>query len=245
MELYYRQLGVLSLLYRIYILCLLSSTYAYKVFHVLTTNWRPSKVAVEELAGYVADNVRMEKPDAIVFQLLDNVLFQGRRFDGSTSLQSKGSDGQFHVEGELILAPKATQLNIFNLLKPVMAASGDIPFILITPMQRYVAGSCCEYDEHLTNRREPGYVSAMLDGVEDVRRNFRSFLFSDNIRRAGVINPSPLTEGLDQSEVWGTDPIHPKKEFYTKLAQLTVEQVERVIGKKRRLEDDDLAGGVG
>ena len=111
----------------------------YKVFHVLTTNWRPSKVAVEELAGYVADNVRMEKPDAIVFQLLDNVLFQGRRFDGSTSLQSKGSDGQFHVEGELILAPKATQLNIFNLLKPVMAASGEgliTPALLMLSLKR-------------------------------------------------------------------------------------------------------------
>ena len=94
-----------------------------RVSHVLTNNWRPSKLRVEELAGCVAENVR-DKPDAIVFQLLDNILYQGRCLDGSTSLQSKDGDGRFHVEGELILAPKTSQLNIFNMLKPVMRQQG-------------------------------------------------------------------------------------------------------------------------
>ena len=64
------------------------------------------------------------------------------------------------------------------------------------------------------------HSSAMLDGLEDVRRNFRSFLFSDNVRRAGVINPSPLVEGMDLAEVWGADPIHPCKEIYTQAGQI-------------------------
>ena len=101
------------------------------------------------------------------------------------------------------------------MLKPVMAARGDAPFIFITPMLRYVSGTCCDSEDHLTNRSEPEFVNNLLDGLEDVRWNFWSFLFNDNIRRAGVINPCPLIEGMDQEEVWGTDPIHPKKEFYT------------------------------
>ena len=200
---------------------------------------------MEELASCVAENVRTDKPDAIVFQLLDNILYQGRCLDGSTLLQSKDGDGRFHVEGELILAPKTSQLNIFNMLKPVMAAGGEVPFIFITPMPRYVSGTSCDSEEHLTNRSEPGFVNNLLDGLEDVRRNFRSFLFNDNIRRAGVINPCPLIEGMEEEEVWGTDdPIHPKTVFYTKLAKLTIEQVERVIGK-RRSEDDDHSSRTG
>ena len=81
-----------------------------------------------------------------------------------------------------------------------MAAGSDAPFIFITPMLRYVSGSCCDSEEHLTNRGEPGFVNTMLDGLEDVRRNFRSFLFNYNIRRAGVINPCLLIDGLDQEE---------------------------------------------
>ena len=80
------------------------------------------------------------------------------------------------MEVELILALKSSQLNIFNMLKPVMAAGGDVPFILITLLQCFVAGSCCDSEEHLTNRREPGYVSTRL---EDVRCNFRSVITSD------------------------------------------------------------------
>ena len=63
--------------------------------------------------------------------MLDNLLYQGRQLDGSISLQTRDSSGRHHVEGELILAPRKIQLNIFNLLKPVMAAGGDILFILI------------------------------------------------------------------------------------------------------------------
>ena len=201
---------------------------------------------MEELASCVAENVRTDKPDAIVFQLLDNILYQGRCLDGSTSLQSKDGDGRFHVEGELILAPKTSQLNIFNMLKPVMAAGGEVPFIFITPMPCYMSGTSCDSEEHLTNRSGPGIVNNLLDGLEDVRRNFRSFLFNDNIRRAGVINPCPLIEGMEEEEVWETDdPIHPKTVFYTKLAKLTIEQVERVIGKRRRSEDDDYSSRTG
>ena len=151
----------------------------------------------------------------------------------------------YHVEGELILANKAAQRNIYNMLKPIMAAGGDAPFIIITPMLRYVAGPCCESTEHLTNRSELSYLSNMMDGLEDVRRNFRSFLFSDNIRRAGVIIPSPIVEGLDPATVWGEDPVHPGGDYYTKLAKLTVDQLEKVIGKRRRSEEEDQSAGLG
>ena len=140
-----------------------------KVNHVLTTNWRPSKISVEELTRFVGNNVREDKVDAIIFQLLDNVLFQGRSFDDSTTHQTRDGSGRYHVKGELILANKAAQLNIYNMLKPILAAGGDAPFVIITPMLRYVAGPCCDSNEHLTNSSEPSYVSNMLDGLEDVK----------------------------------------------------------------------------
>ena len=130
-----------------------------KVNHVLTTNWRPSKISVEELTRFVGNNVREDKVDAIIFQLLDNVLFQGRSFDDSTTHQTRDGSGRYHVKGELILANKAAQLNIYNMLKPILAAGGDAPFVIITPMLRYMAGPCCDSNEHLTNSSELSYVS--------------------------------------------------------------------------------------
>ena len=79
---------------------------------VTTTNWKPSKESVEILAGHVKTSVEGERPLAIVFQMLDNLLYMGRKIDGTTKQAAKDKKGQFHIEGDLVLAPKEVQLNL-------------------------------------------------------------------------------------------------------------------------------------
>ena len=78
------------------------------------------------------------------------------------------------------------------MIKPILAASGNKPFLLLTPMLRYVAASCCDSGDHLTNKSEPVFQNALVEELEEGRKNFRSFLFADNIRRAVVMNPTHI-----------------------------------------------------
>ena len=50
--------------------------------------------------------------------------------------------GVYHVEGDLILAAKESQLSIYHLLKPIFMAAGSKPFLLITPFPRYMLQAC-------------------------------------------------------------------------------------------------------
>ena len=46
-----------------------------------------------------------------------------------------------------------------------------------------------------------------------------------------VINPTPIMEKMEQSAVWGEDPVHPKDEFYKKLASMALGSLERATEK--------------
>ena len=48
----------------------------------------------------------------------------------------KDKHRSFHVEGNLVLALKEVQLNLYRLMKPILKAVGQRPFIVITPMHR-------------------------------------------------------------------------------------------------------------
>ena len=114
------------------------------VGRVTTTNWKTSKENVDILVAYVKTSVEGERPTAVIFQMHDNLLYMGRSINGTTKQHYKDKQGIFHVEGDLVLAPKEIQLNFYKLMKPIMEAVGQRPFIVITPMRRYTTTPCCE-----------------------------------------------------------------------------------------------------
>ena len=104
---------------------------------VTTTNWKPSKESVDTLAAYVKTSVEGERPAAVVFQMHDSLVYMGRSIDGTTKQPFKDKQGNYHVEGDLVLAPKEFQLKQYKLMKPILKAVGQRPFIMVTPMRRY------------------------------------------------------------------------------------------------------------
>ena len=98
--------------------CLLEAGHV--VTKVETFNWKPEAEAVRELVASVEAVVMNTAPDGVIFQLLDNVLYMAKKLDGSTGHHVKGSDGVYHVPGELILAAKDVQYNVYNMIKPVL-----------------------------------------------------------------------------------------------------------------------------
>ena len=168
---------------------------------VTTTNRKPSKECVEILAAHVKTSVEGEKPAVVVFHMHDNLLYMGRNIDGTTKQAFKDMKGHFHVEGELVLAPKDVQLNLYKLMKPILEAAGQKPFIVITPMRRYAINPCCTNQEHVTNISSESYEEKMENDLEEVRVNMRSWLFGDNIRR--VVASAQLMTNMGTRKMLG------------------------------------------
>ena len=211
---------------------------------ISAAGWRPTSVGVQTLSRLVREQVEAEKPDFVVFQLLDNVLYLAQAEDGTTTQPTRGDDGRFHIEGELILASKDVQIRIYRALKPVLSAVGDIPIVIITPLPRYAVAPCCDAASHITNYREPDYLERLLSDLREVRSNFRSCLFSDKVRRASLVDPTPVAAGRLNSEDW-EDPVHPGKGILGSLADVVLNSVKYLDGKRKREEDDSREGGEG
>ena len=113
-------------------------------------------------------------------------------------------------------------------------AAGSKPFLLITPFPRYMYQACCEDQTHVLNLRNTEFGENTLSCLEDIRTNFRGFLFGDNLRRVTVLDPTPILEKLGRSTAWGSNPVHPNSIFYTKLAELSLVSIETLRGKRRR-----------
>ena len=57
----------------------------------------------------------------------------------------------------------------------------------------------------------------------------KDFLFTTDLRNGRLMDPARQLRGLTAAEIWGPDPIHPKKEIYELLADGVIE-VERSCG---------------
>ena len=198
---------------------------------VVTSNMKLNQEMVAMLAKEVEVAVARAEPEGVIVQMMDNFVYMARQPDGSTSHHTKGKDGKFHVPGELILVEKSVQYNMYNMLKPVLKAVGGCPILVITSMPRYFKGKCCSNSEHLSNFSDDDYEAKMKMKLDELRVNIRTFLYTDNIRRVIVINPTPIMEKMEQSAAWGEDPVHPKEDFYKKLASMALGSLERAAEK--------------
>ena len=64
-----------------------------KVTLIKTTNWKPTPDGIISLTDHVREARRNCHHKAIVFHLLDNILYMGRRPDGTTAHSKRGEDG--------------------------------------------------------------------------------------------------------------------------------------------------------
>ena len=210
-----------------------------QVVKTTTTNWRPAPEAVEALVDHVKNAVGVGDPEVVVFELLDNLVYLGRQPDGSTELPKRGAGGIYHVRGELTIAQRDIQLNIYNAVKPILMAAGTRPLIVITPFPRYMCSPCCPDKEHITNFSKDDYMDTMLASLSEIRNNFRTFMFTDNIRRVSLINPAPLMDDRAASEYW-QDPVHPGATAFDQLAELVIKSASHLADKRKQEEEEAL-----
>ena len=214
------------------------------IFQVKTTSWVVTAETVEVLESHVSRAVNKNKPDAVIFMMLDSTLYMGRTTDGTTMRAKRGADGVYHIKGELILATKDIQLNIFTAIKPVLMAAGCKPLILVTPLPRYSLGPCCKDSNHIMNQRKEDFHRNMLRDLDGAAENFRRFIFNDNIRRGSTFNPSLLYRDWQVAELWD-DPVHPSSMVFKKMSGEIERCLDRLETKRKADLDREAPANMG
>jgi hypothetical protein len=159
-------------------------------------------------------------PAVVVLQLLDNSCYFGRASDGSRTAAKKGSDGKYHLEGDVTICAYDTQLEHLKAMKGILDAVNKRTCLLVTPLPRYMTAGCCLRPEHCSNRRYKDFRQHLMASLELLRKNFKDFLFYDGRRNVKVLDPCVDIRHLPDEEVWGEDPIHPKESAFEKWRRL-------------------------
>jgi hypothetical protein len=185
---------------------------------IFKPNWRALKNAVrdlaKELAGEINSKLEEKKIDAVVLQLLDSNIYWALQEDGSSIAARLGPDKRYHIDGDLITISKSAQHSLFSNLKPIFDGVNGKDLLLVSPLPRYVVGGCCEDLEHMPNRRLPGFEQQLTEDLKATATNFKDFLFTHGYKNGKVVDPLISLRKLQVSEIWGSDPIHPKDRAY-------------------------------
>jgi hypothetical protein len=209
----------------------------YDVIRVCTPGWRPTKAAVQEILPKIENaKTLLSEDDIVILHCLDNVSYFSRTEDGGDVPIRRCDDGNFHVEGELVLASKDRQLALFNTIEPILLLLAIYKLLLVTPMPRFLYEGCCPLGGHAPNRLEDGYEERLRIGLRDYRVNIKNFAFMRNMRNIKVLDPSPVLthEDEDGEDIWGMDPVHPLLHGYRLLCDLYESEVSMLMGKNRK-----------
>ena len=98
---------------------------------------------------------------------MDNSCFLAASEEGGMVPISKcveGDDG-YHVNGALVVAPeRALQFAVDQLCR-IIRELGDYPIFIISPVTRYASIPCCDAPEHVTNARDPDFLSTLISDL--------------------------------------------------------------------------------
>jgi hypothetical protein len=216
----------------------------FSVCLVFRANWRITRSNVEHLTVDVGNAIQDMDPATIIYQFLDSSSYYGRARDGSRMAPRRDDDdGKFHLVGDVTVSSKETQLEQFNDLKPLLRLAAKRRCIVITPLPRYVNAGCCLNPDHCSNRRYQDFRQHMLDTLEMLRKNYKDFLYYEGMKSIKVLDPCIDLRGLDETEVWDNDPVHPQPLVYTRIATAVIKMINSMSeNDNKRRRTDSLEG---
>ena len=213
---------------------------------VLSNSWRATKQSVVEMAEHVRQELAAGSYTAVIFQLLDNNLYFACTEEGGLIPAARDNDGKYHVEGNLTVADKAALVAVMKLCGPLWEAAAGKHMVILSPLPRYVKEGCCGEYDHMPNRREADFYQTLKLELAACSKHLKDYLFNAGLRYGRVMDPMRNLRGLVVDEIWGRDPIHPKEEIYSLLAD-GIMDVEKTCGNRqqKRKASDWVRDGSG
>jgi hypothetical protein len=201
-----------------------------------TRNWRPRTAAVDTLITEMEKAIEgLEKP-VLIFLLLDNGYFQTGCEDGSIIPHSKDVTGHYHVDGDLVCGPVECAKKLFQQIVPALRKFSNLDKILLTPLPRYIWGSCCPDEDHAANTREPGYQEEQMKSLDACQRLWRNLAHREAIPNLKICNAGrQITDSL----FWAADPVHPTPDAYDTVVGFICKGLADMATKRSLLLDQD------
>jgi hypothetical protein len=106
-------------------------------------------------------------------------------------------------------------------------------------MPHYVSAGCCQDPEHMANRAAPSFLPNMKKDLATCNRVIKEQLHKDGYDNIRCLDPWVALRDVGIEELWGSDPVHIKREHVPKL----VESVKIALAKivpKRKNEDQSM-----
>ena len=161
------------------------------------------------------------KPDIVVLQVLDNSSYFCLGEDGTLSHPAKLGDNRHHVLGQLKVANKDQVKALMKLLSPLLKYKPEIEKVLVTSLPRYTTISCCENAAHNIGFKEPGFTASIRSDLTAMKRQIRSFLFTERITNVALLDPTLVLKGPDAADF--VDAVHLSADCYETLAERIVQ----------------------
>jgi hypothetical protein len=185
---------------------------------LFSAGWTVSRPNAEFVADKIRKAIADEDPDLIVLQLLDNSVFYARAEDGSRVLPRKGADNWYHVEGELQICGRESQISQLEAFKPILDAVGKKNCLWVAPMPRYLHKNCCADPSHITNRNHRFFQEDMEEQLDRYKWGMKEHMRALGRKNIKILDPSYDLRSMAEHEVWGDDPVHPSEAAYSKIA---------------------------
>jgi hypothetical protein len=173
-------------------------------------------------------------------------MFYVRGTDGARELPKKDAEGKYHVKGELMVATYEQQTEHFHALKLILDAIGKRSCLIVSQMPRFVIDGCCKDARHVSNRLDPFFQDDQLDQLEGVRRHLKAYMYNHRRANIKIVDPAMELRGLENSDIWFVDPIHPIDPIYRRLATAVItiaadinEEQDQTGSKRRRTDSGD------
>ena len=159
--------------------------------------------------------------------------------------------GDYHIDGDLVLAPKELQYTNFCCAKPLFEEAGCRKKNVITSIPRYLVVGCCEDPRHGPNRKEDNFRPELELSVMEVRKNIKDFCFRQGIRNTRVVGP--WKELKDQGDQVWRDAVHLTDAGYGVIASMVLQSNAELSSKPevpssrlgKRPREDSQWGGRG
>jgi hypothetical protein len=133
------------------------------VVDLTVSGWSPKPGNIKKVAE-VLKNLNLQPCDTIVIDAMANSAYFGTDENGLPMPPAKSSeDGQYHMLGDLQLAPTAVfKTNLRQIDSLLERGGGRWSSSLCLCPARYVRNSCCGDSEHVTNQGEEDFYEEFL-----------------------------------------------------------------------------------
>jgi hypothetical protein len=135
----------------------------------------------------------------VIFMATDSSLYFCEDEEGARYLPKKGADKKYRIEGQLKLASAKQDAKVLQKLLPLLRLLRKNKKIIMIPLPRYICLACCDDTSHCTNRKEEGFISGILEGLREIRRQLKDACHDWKVANYKVVNGCTLLGLTEES----------------------------------------------